>query len=108
MDGGAVGKRLAKKAPPGQTLFSNILFSGASKGSSKFFSGAPMYSNLIEQVSKSHRNPSTWAQPSSLYKSQCFTGSFILLFPEIFSGPVLPSGPNVLSMVRRHSPNQAL
>ena len=28
-DGGAVGKRLAKKVPPGQTLFSHFLFSGA-------------------------------------------------------------------------------
>ena len=37
-DGGAGGKRLAKKAPPGQTLFSNFLFSGAGlKDSKKFF-----------------------------------------------------------------------
>ena len=36
-DGGAVGKRLAKKAPPGQTLFSNFLFSGAPIKDSKIF-----------------------------------------------------------------------
>lgn len=63
-DGGAVGKRLAKKVPPGQTLYSNFLFSGASQwnsifsssGSRIFFSEAlsvPKF--LLQYFQASHR-----------------------------------------------------
>jgi hypothetical protein len=37
-DGGAMGMRYNKKAPPGQTLFSYFLFSGPVSEDSKFFS----------------------------------------------------------------------
>ena len=43
-------KRIKKKAPPGQTLFSNFLFSGPEFRISKFFSPAPSNGNPLVLV----------------------------------------------------------